>query len=68
MAREIVHKKLKLGTLIRFNDSNDIGIVVSACLNQNGFDNLNHVFSYGVYVRGKEVSANKEVFTVIGDI
>ena len=68
MAREIVHKKLKLGTLVRINDSEDIGIVTSAYWNSSILSTTKHAFQYRVYVRGKEVRAIREGFTVIGEI
>jgi len=68
MAREIIHKKLKVGTLVRINSSNDVGIVMSACWNSRAVEKEQHAFQYKVYVRGKEVRANREVFTVIGEI
>ena len=68
MAREIIHKKLKVGTLVRIISSNDIGIVMSASWNIRAVEQDQHAFQYDVYVRGKEVRANREVFTVIGEI
>ena len=68
MAREIVHKKLKVGTLIRINESKEVGIVLGAYWNERAVEYMQHAFQYKVYVRGKEVSANREVFTVIGEV
>ena len=68
MAREIVHKKLKVGTLVRINESKEVGIVLSAYWNERAVLTMQHAFQYSVYVRGKEVSANREVFTVIGEV
>ena len=67
MAREVVHKKVKVGTLILINQSEEIGIVLGAYWNKRAYEITEHAFKYKVYVRGKEVSASREGFTIIGE-
>ena len=67
MAREIIHKKLKVGTLIRINNSNEVGIILGAKWNSDAYVTTQHIFKYRVYVRGKEVSERREDFTVVGE-
>jgi len=65
MKRETVHKKIKLGTLVRVNRLEEYGIVMRSY----GWGNLSpeNDICYVVFVRGKEVKAYGEGLTVIGD-
>jgi len=65
MKRETVHKKIKLGTLVRVNRIDEYGIVTRSF----GWGNLSSDgdICYVVFVKGKEVKAYEEGLTVIGD-
>jgi len=65
MGRELVHKRLKLGTLVQLNRTHEYGIVVRVKINWDS--KLDSPFCYGVLVRDEEVSANGGDLTVIGD-
>ena len=65
MARELVHKRLKPGTLVQLNRTQEYGIVIRVKINWGA--QLDDPFCYGVLVRGEEVSAYGGGLTVIGD-
>ena len=66
MAQERVHKKLKIGTLVKLNHSQEYGIVFRVKINWDYYNNS--PFSYSVLVKGTEVSAGEEGLTVIGEL
>lgn len=65
MKRETVHKKIKLGTLVRIDRLGEYGIVTQSF----SWGNLSpdSDICYVVFVKGKEVKAYEEGLTVIGD-
>ena len=69
MARETIHKKLELGTLVKLNRTHEYGIVVRIKINWNIYEGKTEKdpFCYGVLVRGKEVSAFGGGLTIIGE-
>ena len=66
MAQERVHKKLKIGALVKLKHSQEYGIVFRVKINWDY--NNNSPFSYSVLVKGTEVSAGEEGLTVIGEL
>ena len=64
MKRETVHKKIKLGDLVKVNRLDEIGIITRAL--QWRALSMEEV-CYVVFVRGKEVKAYEEGLTVIGE-
>jgi hypothetical protein len=66
MAQERVHKKIKIGTLVKLNHSQEYGIVFRVKI--NWYSSNRSPFSYGVLVKGTEVSAGEEGLTVIGEL
>ena len=65
MAQETVHKRLRPGTLVRMNRSQEYGIVLRVKINWGPL--VSDPFCYEVLVKGKEVSAYGEGLTVIGE-
>ena len=65
MARELVHKRLKPGTLVQLNRTQEYGIVIRVKINWGPQND--DPFCYGVLVKGEEVSAYGGGLTVIGD-
>ena len=65
MARETTHKRLKPGTLVQLNRTQEYGIVLRAKINWGPL--INDPFCYDVLVKGREVSAYGEGITVIGE-
>ena len=66
MEREIIHKKVANGTLVRINSTGDIGIVVRSLF--EGGSHVDHLYYYKVLVKGKKVKAYQGGFTVIGEL
>ena len=64
MKCETVHKKIKLGDLVRVDRLNEVGIVTKQL---SWFDLSMEEICYVVFVRGKEVKAYEEGLTVIGE-
>jgi len=65
MKRETVHKKIKLGTLVRVNRLEEYGIITQSY----SWGNLSpdSDICYVVFVKGREVKAYGEGLTIIGD-
>jgi len=68
MAREIVHKKIKPGTLVRLISEKEVGIVTSATWDWgHTFKETDDPHCYRVLVRGTEVSVCREGLAIIGE-
>lgn len=67
MAREIIHKKLKAGTLVQLKKDDTIGIVTAHSWSRRAFEYMQDPHCYVVFVRGKEVREYREGLTVIGE-
>ena len=68
MAREIIHKKIKEGTLVLLKKTGDCGIVTSAKFNWGvTYDYSEDPHCYVVLVRGKEVSEYREELIILGE-
>jgi len=65
MARELVHKRLKPGTLVQLNRTQEYGIVIRTKVYWG--PTIDDPWCYTVLVRGEEVSAYGGGLTVIGD-
>ena len=65
MKHETVHKKIKLGTWVRVNRLEEYGIITQSY----SWGNLSpdSDICYVVFVKGREVKANGEGLTIIGD-
>ncbi len=64
MKRETVHKKIKLGDLVKVERLNEVGIITRQL---HWCDLAMDEICYVVFVRGKEVKAYEEGLTVIGE-
>jgi|ETN02SMinimDraft_4_1059925.scaffolds.fasta_scaffold390055_2 hypothetical protein len=68
MAREIIHKKLKEGTLVRLINNKEVGIITRCWFNWGvTYEMSEDPHCYAVLVRGKEVSVCREGLTIIGE-
>ena len=66
MARETTYKKIKPGTLVRINRTQEYGIVLHAKIKWD-FAIGQGPFCYAVLVKGEKVSVRKGGLTVIGE-
>jgi hypothetical protein len=66
MKHETVHKKIKLGSLVKVKSLASYGIVTKL-FNWWQIKNCNEI-CYTVFVKGREVRASEEVLIVIGDL
>ena len=68
MVREIIHKKLKEGTLVKLIHGTEIGIITRARFNWGvTYEVSDDPHCYSVLVRGKEVSVCREGLVIIGE-
>ena len=65
MAREIIHKKLKVGTLVQIINTGEFGIIIHSLFNLGS--HVEDPYCYGVLVKGKKVRAYQGGFTIIGE-